>query len=167
MLVHTLLCPKFQIHLGNLYFPSRNSDWHLKIRHTIRVGKLSCKINSWLDRKKKNVKRLPGQLCVLQGSGISLLPLHLPPLLSTTFLILVFFSVPPSHDLEQSPIFHSLQPQLIFSAKFGISMGAVIHIQNKYKSKGIENILKIEIYLHNFCKPFYNVFLLLDFASIS
>ena len=45
-------------------------------------------------------------------------------------------------------------------------MGAVIHIQNKYKSKGIENILKIEIYLHNFCKPFYNVFLLFDFASI-
>ena len=56
---------------------------------------------------------LLGQLSVLHDSRSVLSPSHVPPLASSTFLVLNCVLMPPPHSFEQTPLVHSFHSQLI------------------------------------------------------
>ena len=56
---------------------------------------------------------LPAQLCVLHDSRSVLSPSHVPPLASSTFLVLNSVLMPPPHSFEHTPLVHSFHSQLI------------------------------------------------------
>ena len=96
--------------------------------------------------------RLPGQLCVLHDSRSVLSPSHVPPLASSTFLVLNCVLMPPPHSFEQTPLVHSFHSQLIgatfemtqvgMKSPFNDSNVCLISFQNVKLQ--LSNIFKLE-----------------------
>ena len=57
---------------------------------------------------------------MLQGSVLTRSPMHFPPLAALTFIDLVVIRVPPSHELEQVPLFHAPHSQSVGTARLKI-----------------------------------------------
>ena len=66
---------------------------------------------------------LPAQLCVLHDSRSVLSPSHVPPLASSTFLVLNSVLMPPPHSFEHTPLVHSFHSQLIGTTFETIQVG--------------------------------------------